>query len=81
MGNACAQGLHDGGTLISKKKYQALAIQFVAPQFKKNLTITIGLLRSQKNKDKDVAQVWADIMLKRTGHQFDDCTHAGRQGS
>ena len=37
MGHAYAQGLHDGGTLASKRKYQVLALQFIAPKFKKNL--------------------------------------------
>ena len=48
MGNKFAQGLHDGGTLVSKRKYQALALQFVAPGWKKNLVVTIGLEEEQQ---------------------------------
>ena len=70
MGHAFAQGLHDGGTLVSKRKYQVLALQFIAPEFKKNLLVTIGLLRSKHNKDKDVATLWKDTTLTRTGHEF-----------
>ena len=55
MGNKFAQGLHDGGTLVSKRKYQALALQFIAPDWKKNLVVTIGLKKSSKNTDADVA--------------------------
>ena len=69
-GHAYAQGLHDGGTLASKRKYQALAIQFIAPKFLKNLVVTIGLLRSKHNKDKDVATLWNDTTLTHTGHEF-----------
>ena len=44
-GNAFAQGIHDGGTLASKRKYQALALQFVAPRWDKNIVVTIALQR------------------------------------
>ena len=37
MGNPFSMGLHDGGTLANKKKFQALALQFIAPNWKKNL--------------------------------------------
>ena len=30
LGNKFAQALHDGGTLVSHKKYQALALQLIA---------------------------------------------------
>ena len=46
MGNPFSMGLHDGGTLANKKKFQALALQFIAPQWKKNLCVTVGLKRS-----------------------------------
>ena len=48
-GNKFAQGLHDGGTLVSHKKYQALALQLIAPDWLKNLVVTIGLKKSSKN--------------------------------
>jgi len=67
MGNKFAQGLHDGGTLVSKRKYQALALQFVAPGWLKNLVITIALKKSSKNADQDVANLWRNVMEERCG--------------
>ena len=73
MGNRFAQGLHDGGTLVSKKKYQALALQFIAPEWKKNLVVTIGLKKSSKNADADIAHLWKETMDERCGGlKFDD---------
>ena len=73
MGNKFAQGLHDGGTLESKKKYQALALQFIAPGWAKNFVITIGLKKSSHNKDVDVANLWKEVMAERCGGlQFED---------
>lgn len=72
QGNPFAQGLHDGGTLASKRKYQALALQFVAPNWDANLVITIGLIRSLHNKDKDVSEIWQDTMKARTGYTLDE---------
>mmetsp|Transcript_11131 Transcript_11131/g.25678 ORF Transcript_11131/g.25678 Transcript_11131/m.25678 type:complete len:312 (-) Transcript_11131:316-1251(-) len=46
MGNPFAMGLHDGGTLANKKKFQALALQFIAPNWKKNLCVTVALKQS-----------------------------------
>ena len=71
-GNAYAQGLHDGGTLTNKKKFQALAIQFVAPDWARNLVITIGFKRSAMNKDKDVAALWRDTVKERCGFEFEE---------
>ena len=70
-GNAYSQALHDGGTLASKRKYQALALQFVAPEWKRNLVITIGLIRSLHNTDVDVAGIWNKIMRERTGFAYE----------
>ena len=69
-GNLFAQGLHDGGTLDSHKKYQALALQFIAPDWKKNLVVTIGLKKSSRNHDADVATIWKDMVPERCGLQF-----------
>ena len=71
-GNAYAQGLHDGGTLVSKRKYQALALQFVAPEWRQNLVVTVGLKRSLHNKDADVATIWKDTLLERTGFECNE---------
>ena len=72
QGNAFAQAMHDGGTLASKRKYQALAVQFVAPEWKGNLVVTIGLLRMLHNADADVANLWKETMRERTGFEYDE---------
>ena len=73
MGNKFAQGLHDGGTLVSKKKYQALALQFIAPNWSRNLVVTITLKKSSTNRDPDVANLWKEVMDERCGGlQFEE---------
>ena len=73
MGNKFAQGLHDGGTLVSKKKYQALALQFIAPDWSRNLVVTIALKKSSTNRDPDVANLWKEVMDERCGGlQFEE---------
>ena len=44
-GNHFAQAVHDGGTLTSKRKYQAFGIQFIDPQWRRNLVICLGFER------------------------------------
>ena len=56
----------------SKKKFQALALQFVDPHWKKNHVVTVGMVRSLLNKDGDVAPLWCDTMRERTGFELDD---------
>mmetsp|Transcript_20196 Transcript_20196/g.48460 ORF Transcript_20196/g.48460 Transcript_20196/m.48460 type:complete len:116 (+) Transcript_20196:484-831(+) len=46
-GNAFAQALHDGGTLTNKKKFQALALQFIAPKWQRNIVLTLALTKSR----------------------------------
>ncbi len=41
-GNAFARGGYDGGTLSSKRKYQAFVIQFVYPKWRRNFVICVG---------------------------------------
>ena len=79
LGNRFAQALHDGGTLANKKKYQALALQFIAPGFKKNLVITLAFTRSVHNKDGDVASLFDGLCKKRTGYALKEL--AGRMRS
>ena len=55
----------------NKKKFQALALQFVAPSWMKNMVVTIGLVKSLHNKDTDVADIWRTTMTTRTGFDFD----------
>ncbi|KAL1504104.1 hypothetical protein AB1Y20_010514 [Prymnesium parvum] len=69
-GNAFAQALHDGGTLTNKKKFQALALQFIAPKWQRNIVLTLALTKSLHNKDTDVAEMWEQTMLQRTGFEF-----------
>ena len=83
MGNKFAQGLHDGGTLVSKRKYQALALQFVAPGWLKNLVITIALKKSSKNTDQMLLTCGEDVMDERCGglHVRGHCgAHAAATG-
>lgn len=70
LGNTFAQAIHDGGTLTNKKKFQALAIQFVAPEWKKNMVVTLGLVPCNKSRDEDVARLWKDIMVERCGYEY-----------
>ena len=70
LGNAFAQALHDGGTLDNKKKYQALALQLIAPGFKKNLVVTLGFVRSSHNKDSEVAALIDEICQERTEYHL-----------
>ena len=73
MGNKFAQALHDGGTLVSKRKYQALALQFIAPEWLKNLVVTVALKKSSKNTDADIANLWKEVMGERCGGlEFED---------
>jgi hypothetical protein len=67
MGNRFAQALHDGGTLVSKRKYQALALQFIPPEWKKNLVVTLALKKSSKNADADAANLWKEVVDERCG--------------
>ena len=56
-GNSFAQLLTDGGTLKNKKKYQALAVQFVDPEWKRNHVICFGFPNSKSNTDTAVAEL------------------------
>jgi hypothetical protein len=68
-GNPFAQGIHDGGTLANKKKYQAMGIQFVDILWRCNHVLCIGLKRSSDNTDKGVAALFDKTILARTGLQ------------
>ena len=57
QGNAYAQFLHDGGTLASHRKYQALGMQFLSPDWDRNFVICFGFPRSKHNKDVEVAEL------------------------
>jgi hypothetical protein len=63
-----AQAQHDGGTAANKKKYQALAMQFIDPKWLRNLVICIGFKYSPQNKDADVAALFDATCLERCGY-------------
>jgi hypothetical protein len=71
-GNPFAQAVHDGGTLTSKRKYQAYGIQFVDPQWRRNLVICVGFERCSNGTDAAVATQFRDTLLRHTGHHFND---------
>ncbi|KAI9327729.1 hypothetical protein BDR26DRAFT_901199 [Obelidium mucronatum] len=72
-GNPFAQLLHDGGTLQNKKKFQAIGIQFIDPQFRANHVVFVGFVASLTNTDSVVATTIQDTLKKRTGLDFDQC--------
>jgi hypothetical protein len=71
-GNQFAQAVHDGGTLTSKRKYQAFGIQFIDPKWRRNLVICLGFERCSNGTDVDVATQFRDTLLRHSGHRFDD---------
>ena len=71
-GNPFAQGVHDGGTLSSKRKYQAFGIQFIDPKWRRNLVFCVGFERCGDGRDVDVADKLREALLKKSGHRFDD---------
>jgi len=79
-GNAFSQGVHDGGTLTNKRKYQAFGIQFIDPQWRKNLVICIGFERCVDGRDVVVADMFRNtLLLNSGGHRFDDIVCSGIQ--
>ncbi len=71
-GNQFAQAVHDGGTLTSKRKYQAFGIQFIDPKWRRNLVICLGFERCSNGTDVAVATQFRDTLLRHSGHRFDD---------
>jgi hypothetical protein len=67
MGNPFAQGLHDGGTLENKQKYQVYGLQFIPPDFDQNLVVMVGLLPSSNGTDAGVAELLIKTTEERTG--------------
>ena len=70
-GNPFAQGVHDGGTLTSKRKYQAFGIQFVDAKWRRNHVICVGFERCSDGRDVVVADKFRDTLYKNSGHRFD----------
>ena len=71
QGNAYAQFLHDGGTLASHRKYQALGMQFLSPDWDRNFVICFGFPRSKHNKDVEVAELAVIQFMSMSGYAFE----------
>ena len=71
-GNPFAQAVHDGGTLSNKRKYQVFGIQFIDPQWRRNLVICLGFERCPDGTNAAVATQFRDMLLRHSGHAFDD---------
>ncbi len=71
-GNPFAKAVHDGGTLTSKRKYQAYGIQIVDPQWRRNLVICVGFERFSDGTHVAVATQFRDTLLRHTCHHFND---------
>ena len=55
-GNAFAQFLHDGGTLESHVKFQAMAMQFIGADWASNFVLCFGLVAFPDGRDFAVAE-------------------------
>jgi hypothetical protein len=53
LGNPFAQMLHDGGTLANKQKFQVTGLQFISPDFNKNIVVMLGMLPFSNGEDAD----------------------------
>ena len=67
-GTPSVQAIHDGATAANKKKYQALAIQLVDPQWKCNLVICVGFVATLLSTAPTVAVLFNSILIERTGY-------------
>ncbi|KAI9346567.1 hypothetical protein BDR26DRAFT_112210 [Obelidium mucronatum] len=64
--------LHDGGTLANKHKFQAIGIQFLDPQWRKNHVVSIGFTASAVNTDSIVSEMLQAVFKERTGLEFQE---------
>eukprot|EP00854_Cymbomonas_tetramitiformis_P031186 gene31186-39149_t len=78
-GNRFAQALHDGGTLVNKRKYQAIGLQFIDPEWRCNHVVCVGFPHSMNNRDFQVAQLLEKTVAVRTLFAFEDLVSAMRQ--
>ena len=65
-----AQGIHDGGTLENKSKYQAFGLQFVDQFWRRNHVICIGFVPSQENTSEAVSELFNRTVRDRTLQTF-----------
>ncbi|KAI9330864.1 hypothetical protein BDR26DRAFT_922375 [Obelidium mucronatum] len=70
-GNRFAQFIHDGGTLDNKMKFQAMAVQFVDPNFACNHVVSIAFSASLSNTNDAVATKVKALFKQRTGLDFE----------
>ena len=61
---------HDGGTLKSKIKYQAIGLQFVDSKWRCNYVICMGFVRSFNGTDEAVSALLSGSFYERTGLDF-----------
>ena len=65
-GNQFAQGIHDGGTLDNKQKYQALGLQFIDELWRRNWVICIAMTPCFDGTDAAVAKLLDEKCEERT---------------
>ena len=77
MGNAFAQGLHDGVTLGNHKGYESLGIDVVDTDWERNLPICVGFREKPQRADgtfdgtdKAVAALFEDTLQTRAGYSL-----------
>ena len=70
--NTFAQGIHDGGTLDNKTKYQVFGSQFIGMNWSGNYVLALGLQVSLTNTDSAVGVLFGSTFKKRTGFNLED---------
>ena len=77
MGNAFAQGLHDGVTLGNHKGYESLGLDVVDTDWERNLPICVGFAPKPMRKngsfdgsDAAVGLLFDNILQERTGYSL-----------
>ena len=77
MGNAFAQGLHDGVTLGNHKGYESLGLDVVGTDWERNLPICVGFAPKPMRKngsfdgsDAAVGLFFDNILQERTGYSL-----------
>ena len=68
-GSKCGQVLHDGGTLANGRKFQAIGLQFVAPDWSQNMILCLGFPEQETDGSATkIAKLIEDVVLKITGY-------------
>lgn len=79
LGNPFAQAIHDGGTLSNHVKYQACGLQFISEKGDTNLVVCLGLVKSTRNTDVDIASLFKNVCKERTRFDFSQLCMAAVQ--